>query len=289
MAGGGDRRVGDDGADPLHEMVPARPRRAATTSARRRRRSRSRRSDRHAPACRPAPAARRPAPRPARPSEVSCGAHADEHRRLRNSLPRRRSPSLTPAPLPSIIHLVEAFTGHSPGSPARRTRLRCAGPGSPRPCSLPSRSWWGVALRVREARQRRRGPQGRGGPGPVPDADLHRAAREPRRAGERALADAAGRRRRVRAPGHPRAAAAPLGPGRGTSRTPPAIDELRRAQRELTRRLRLAVRGNVRAGRATAGELAAGQPPLSPHRRPARRVRAEAADANAPATPRPRS
>ena len=54
MLGGGDRGVGHDGPDPLHEMVPAPRRRAATTSGRRHGRSRSPRSDRHARSVSPA-------------------------------------------------------------------------------------------------------------------------------------------------------------------------------------------------------------------------------------------
>jgi PAS domain S-box-containing protein len=66
-------------------------------------------------------------------------------------------------------------------------------------------------------------------------------------------------------------------------RTSPAIEELRRAQRELTRRLRLALNGNPRAGRATTAELASGNRLY--HRIDALRteVGAEAADANAAA------
>ena len=40
--------------------------------------------------------------------------------------------------------------------------------------------------------------------------------------------------------------------------TPPAVAQLRRAQAELTRRLRQALRGNARAGRASPAELAQG-------------------------------
>jgi len=64
-------------------------------------------------------------------------------------------------------------------------------------------------------------------------------------------------------------------------RTSPAVEELRRAQRELTRRLRLALDGNARAGRATTAELASGNRLY--HRIDALRaeVSADAADANA--------
>jgi PAS domain S-box-containing protein len=64
-------------------------------------------------------------------------------------------------------------------------------------------------------------------------------------------------------------------------RKQPAVEELRRAQAELTRRLRLAVSGNLRAGRATAAELARGNRLY--HRIDALRAQfaADAADANA--------
>ena len=62
--------------------------------------------------------------------------------------------------------------------------------------------------------------------------------------------------------------------------TPPAVAELRRAQAELTRRLRQALRGNARAGRASPAELAQGNRLY--HRIDAlhTRVAADAADAN---------
>jgi PAS domain S-box-containing protein len=66
-------------------------------------------------------------------------------------------------------------------------------------------------------------------------------------------------------------------------RTPAAIVELQRTQRELTRRLRQALNGNLRAGRATAAELARGDELY--HRIDQLRATfsAEAADANAAA------
>ena len=62
--------------------------------------------------------------------------------------------------------------------------------------------------------------------------------------------------------------------------TPPAVAQLRRAQVELTRRLRQALRGNARAGRASPAELAQGNRLY--HRIDAlhTRVAADAADAN---------
>jgi PAS domain S-box-containing protein len=62
--------------------------------------------------------------------------------------------------------------------------------------------------------------------------------------------------------------------------TPPAVAELRRAQAELTRRLRQALRGNVRAGRATAQELAQGNRLYHRIDDLHARVAADAADAN---------
>ena len=62
--------------------------------------------------------------------------------------------------------------------------------------------------------------------------------------------------------------------------TPPAVAELRRAQVELTRRLRQALRGNVRAGRASPAELAQGNRLYHRIDRLHARVAADAADAN---------
>jgi PAS domain S-box-containing protein len=62
--------------------------------------------------------------------------------------------------------------------------------------------------------------------------------------------------------------------------TPPAVAELRRAQAELTRRLRQAVRGNVRAGRASPEELAQGNRLYHRIDELRAEVAADAADAN---------
>jgi PAS domain S-box-containing protein len=69
-------------------------------------------------------------------------------------------------------------------------------------------------------------------------------------------------------------------------RTPPAITALRRTLRILTRRLTLAVRGNLRAGRASAAELDQGDRLYHRVARLRADVGAEAADANAAADTR---
>lgn len=63
--------------------------------------------------------------------------------------------------------------------------------------------------------------------------------------------------------------------------TPPAVAELRQAQAEFTRRLRQALRGNVRAGRASPEELAQGNRLYHRIDELHAQVAADAADANA--------
>ena len=275
MRGGGDRGVGHDGPDPLHEMVPAPRRRAATTSARRRWAVTF--SALGSPCTRRvARRGRRPGQRHGQRGRQKCRASIA----LRNSLPRRRSPSLTPAPLPSIIHLVETFTGHSPDSLTRRTGWALRLPWVAPALLLALAVVVGVvafvyvdnvnddvdrkeeAARVLSQMQTSTARLG----------NLAALGSEPslmlQAAGDAfALQVTLGQqlRRWDRVWDKP---------------TPPAVAELRSAQAELTRRLRQAVRGNVRAGRASPEELAQGNRLYHRIDELHARVAADAADAN---------
>ena len=265
VLGGGDRGVGHDGSRPAARDGASPPRLAATTSGRPRGRSRSPRSDRHARGVSPA------AGGAAASARASAAVRSVvRERMLRNSLPHRSSPSLTPAPLPSIINLMEAVTGNPLSSLARRAAAALRRPWVAPALLLAVAVVVGSrGLRVCQQRQRRRGPQGGGGPGPVPDADLHRAAREPGGTGERAVAGPAGRRGRVRAPGHPRPAAAPLGPGVGQAHAPGGGRAASGTGRAHPAAAPSAAR--QRAGRAGQPRGAGpGQPPLPQDRRPPR-------------------